>query len=651
MSFRVKISIIVGLFVILSLVIGAAGSVSIKVLDTALEHTTQSADHFSTLQTIAFDIEEVAALIRDLIRTEDAVAKARIRAELNDIADKQLAPILASYTPLSDEASSWQSFMGNWVQYIDNIRKVADYSSANSSYLARKLSAGASFKYWMSYEDPMRFLAQKARESPHPLARELEYQFLGCIDAIKGLQLYEKLAVQADTLVAREAALNNARSEMARVTKSMNAMEKLLLNPAVDERRYQDFSTAFTTAGRGKIKFSDEGTADWNVTHFELPPDFVHPELREISNYYWTTVKPMRGGGTEIFNKVAQLASDNSAFMATQILEEVCMPLNRDLRKALSELTQSGRVLQAAVKDEARMATQKALTVLYAVTVAGLVLGIGLAVLFTHKLDTSLAEVTERLRDSSQEVENATIHLKDASHSMAESASESAEAITETRTLLERLAQAIDRNTQLATQADGVMEETTKEVAESEDSMAKVAEAMQEIFTSGQKIEKILKAINAIAFQTNLLALNAAVEASRAGEAGAGFAVVAEEVRNLAVRSAEAAKDSADHIFQMIRNIDIGNTLVSSTSAKLAETASHISNAASLFGEMAESSKFQAESVGELNESVVKMEDATHTNSAASEETAAASSKLHEQVDILHEEMGCLNEITHGTVD
>ncbi|MDR1079814.1 MAG: methyl-accepting chemotaxis protein [Deltaproteobacteria bacterium] len=651
MSFRVKISIIVGLFVLLSLVIGAAGSVSIKVLDTALDHTTQASDHFSMLQTVAFDIEEISALIRDMMRTEDSRTKARIRDELNSVADDQLTPILSRYSPLEDEASVWQNFLANWSLYIDSIRKVEEYSSVNSGYLARKLSEGASFKYWMSYEQPMRFLAEKARLLDSPDARELELLLLQCIDAVKGLQLYEKLGVQADTPEAREAALTSARSEMARVTRSMNAMEKIFLNPAVEAQRYQTVNEAFAAAGRGKIKFGLEGTADWGPTPFEMPDDFSRPDLYEVSHYYWKTVKPMRGGGTEIFNRVAQLAGDNSNFLASQLLDEQCVPLNRELRRALNQLTEAGRQRQESVKTEARTATQKALLVLYIVTAAGLLLGITLAAVLTHHLDKSLAVVTERLGDASLEVENATIHLKDASHSMADSASESADAIGETRALLENLSGAIDRNTRLATQADEVMEDTTKEVNESEESMGRVAEAMQEIFTSGQKIEKILKAINAIAFQTNLLALNAAVEASRAGEAGAGFAVVAEEVRNLAVRSADAAKDSADHIFQMIRNIDMGNSLVSSTSAKLATTVSHISTAASLFAEMAESSKLQADSVSELNESVVKMEDATHTNSAASEETAAASVKLHEQVDILHEEMRSLNVITRGSED
>ncbi|MDR1039431.1 MAG: methyl-accepting chemotaxis protein, partial [Deltaproteobacteria bacterium] len=636
MSFRIKISLIVGLFVVLSLVIGAAGSMSIKTLDAALDNTTHASDHFSMLQTVAFDIEEIAALIRDLMRESDPIAKSQIRDELNSVADTQLQPVLDSYVPVADEAAVWQAFLSDWGQFIDNIRKVEEYSSANSAYFARKLSEGASFKYWMAYEQPMRWMLEKARASDHPQAIELAFQFQTCIEAVKGLQLYEKLGVQADVPQDRETALKSGRAEMARVTASMNAMERILTNPAVDAQRLQAFNEAFTAAGRGKIKFSSAGTADWGTTPFDLPDDFVNPDFREISQYYWQTVKPMRGGGTEIFNRVAQLAGDNSAFMANQILEENCMPLNRELHRELAELVQAGRVRMGSIQDDARQASQRALTVLYIATVGGLLLGIGLAALFTHRLDSSLTLVTLKLGDASQEVESATIHLKEASHSMADSASESSEAIGETRALLENLSGAIDRNTGLAVQADEVMEATTREVHDSEDSMAKVAQAMQEIYSSGQKIEKILKSINAIAFQTNLLALNAAVEASRAGEAGAGFAVVAEEVRNLAVRSADAARDSADHIFQMIRNIDVGNSLVSSTSEKLSVTVTHISRAASLFAEMAESSKVQAESVSELNESVVKMEDATYTNTTASEETASASSKLHEQVDILH---------------
>jgi methyl-accepting chemotaxis protein len=651
MSFRVKISIIVGLFVALSLVIGAAGYVSIKVLNGALDHSTQASDHFSMLQTVAFDIEEIAVLIRDLIRNDEPQAKARIRDELNKVADSKLAPILESYQPLPDEAEVWQSFVTNWGVYIENIRKVEEYSSANSGYLAKKLSAGASLKYWMSYEAPMRLMFEMARKSDHPRAVELAFHFLECIEAVKGLQLYEKLGLQATTAPAREGALTEGRADMARVTRAMNAMELILLNPAVSEERYKAFGEAFAAAGRGKIRFGEDGTANWSETRLDIPSDFVNPELQEISSYYWQTVKPMRGGGTEIFNRVARLAADDTNFVAAQILDETCAPLNRLLRDALNKLTEAGQERQRAVKEEATVATRTALTVLYLVTIVGLLLGSGLAAFFTHRLDTSLAEVTRRLGEASQEVESATIRLKEASHYMAESSSESSQAIGETRELLENLSQAVEKNNGLTDEAARVMEETTQEVNASEESMAKAAEAMSAISASGQRIEKILKAISSIAFQTNLLALNAAVEASRAGEAGSGFAVVADEVRNLAVRSADAARDSADQISQMTRNISIGNELVGDTTEKLAAMVSRINEAAGLFTSLAESSRHQSESLHELNGSMVKMEEATHSNSAASEETASASSKLHEQVDTLHEEMSCLHEITHGSPD
>ncbi|MDR2611766.1 MAG: methyl-accepting chemotaxis protein, partial [Deltaproteobacteria bacterium] len=571
-----------------------------------------------------------------------------IYAELNGIVDTELAPVLQSYTPYPDEAILWQSFTNNWGLYLDGIRQVEENSSANTGFYSRRLSAGASLKYWMSYEQPMRWMLERARRLDQPQAEELAYQILVCLEAIKGLQLYEKLGIQAENPEAREAALTIGRSEMARVTQSMNAMERILLNPAVSEERYKTFSETFTAAGRGKIRFGEEGTASWTQTRFDLPSDFVNPEMEEISRYYWQTIKPMRGGGTEIFNRVAKLASDDTSFLAAKILEETCMPLNRELHQALGQLMEAGRNRQGLVKTEARSATRKALNVLYIVTAAGLLLGISLAAFFTHNLDSSLAVVTHSLAEAAQEVDGATLHLKEASMAMADSALESSEAITETREQLENISQAINRNNQLASRADGVIEETIKELTDSEQSMDKVSEAMRAIHDSGQRIEKILKAINSIAFQTNLLALNAAVEASRAGEAGAGFAVVAEEVRNLAVRCADAARDSTDHIYQMVRNIDTGSSLVGTTSEKLRNTSTHISDAATLFSELAGSSKSQDESVQELKESVVKLEAATHSNSAASEETAAAAAKLHEQVDVLHEEMASLNSITHG---
>jgi methyl-accepting chemotaxis protein len=648
MSFRFKISIIVGLFVALSLVIGAAGSVSIKVLHTALDHTTQATDQFSRLQTIAFDIEETATLIRDLMRADKPQDKARIREELNSLADSQLTPILAAYQPLPDEAAVWQSFMNSWLLYIDNVHRVEALSSANSGYFARRLSSGASYKYWMSYVEPMHWMLDKARASDHPLAAELAFQFLSCLEAIKGLQFYEKMGLQAETPEEREESMGRARAEMALVTKAMNEMERILRNPAVSAERVKTFGDAFTAAGKGKIRFGEEGTADWSPTRFDLPADFVNPELEEISYYYWTQVKPMRGGGTEIFTRVARLAAEDTNFQAAKLLDEVCIPLTRELRKVLSQLVEAGQNRLLLVKEEAQMATKKALEVLYLVTAVGLVLGIVLAAVFTHRLDSSLAEVSRRLGQASGEVELATLQLKEASHSMAGSAAESSEAIVENRGLLEDLSEAIERNTGLAARADEAMEETTREVSESEDSMTKVSEAMEVINASGRQIEKILKAINAIAFQTNLLALNASVEASRAGEAGQGFAVVAQEVRNLATATKDSAQKTSSILDVALNRTKQGQAATDNLSSSIEGIKQGFLEAEGMVKTVSEATEEQSTAAGAITGYIGGLSDLVNHNKDVVTQTKSSSGDLSRQSAELYDTARRLMSILDG---
>ena len=151
---------------------------------------------------------------------------------------------------------------------------------------------------------------------------------------------------------------------------------------------------------------------------------------------------------------------------------------------------------------------------------------------------------------------------------------------------------------------------------------------MNAIRDSSRQVAKIIKTIDEIAFQTNILALNAAVEAARAGEAGTGFAVVAEEVRNLAQRSAQAARDTAEMIEQSIAKADSGNTSVAQVAESVAGITTTIQTMKDLVDHVSEASRQQAEGIDLMSQAFAQMEKVTQTTAATAEESAAASEEL-----------------------
>ncbi|MFM9917776.1 MAG: methyl-accepting chemotaxis protein, partial [Rhizobacter sp.] len=154
---------------------------------------------------------------------------------------------------------------------------------------------------------------------------------------------------------------------------------------------------------------------------------------------------------------------------------------------------------------------------------------------------------------------------------------------------------------------------------------------MESITTSSKKIVDIISVIDGIAFQTNILALNAAVEAARAGEQGRGFAVVASEVRNLAQRSAEAAKEIKELITTSVERVDSGTQLVDQAGVKMNEIVSSIRRVTDIMGEISAASIEQSSGMAQIGEAVTQMDQATQQNAALVEESAAAAESLKTQ--------------------
>ena len=206
------------------------------------------------------------------------------------------------------------------------------------------------------------------------------------------------------------------------------------------------------------------------------------------------------------------------------------------------------------------------------------------------------------------------------SQSLSETSIEQISALEETSSLLTEMSDMIRRNSDNSGQADKLMGETNRVVEKANETMRQLTSSMDGISQASVETSKIVKTIDEIAFQTNLLALNAAVEAARAGETGAGFAVVAEEVRNLAMRSAEAAKNTANMIQDTVSKINAGFELVNWANEGFNEVAANAAKVAELVSEISEAGNTQNQMIRQINDSVERMNTIIRRNTEKAEE-------------------------------
>ena len=241
------------------------------------------------------------------------------------------------------------------------------------------------------------------------------------------------------------------------------------------------------------------------------------------------------------------------------------------------------------------------------------------------------------MREVGDQAVGAAAQINDASQSLAEGASEQAASLEETSASLEEMSSMTKLNAQHAGQAKELANQTRTAAEAGAQEMSSMSQAMDAIKASSDNIAKIIKTIDEIAFQTNILALNAAVEAARAGEAGMGFAVVAEEVRNLAQRSAKAARETADKIEDSIQKSQQGVQFSGQIARRLEEIVTKARQVDELLVGIATASREQSEGVNQINLAVTQMDKVTQSNAANAEETAAAAREMDSQAKTLNE--------------
>ncbi|KNZ68059.1 chemotaxis protein [Massilia sp. WF1] len=247
------------------------------------------------------------------------------------------------------------------------------------------------------------------------------------------------------------------------------------------------------------------------------------------------------------------------------------------------------------------------------------------------EMNTSLLDIVTRVRAGTDTIATASTEINAGNQDLSSRTEQQAGSLEETASSMEELTSTVKQNADNARQANQLAATASENAVRGGEVVARVVSTMGSINESARRIADIIGVIDGIAFQTNILALNAAVEAARAGEQGRGFAVVAGEVRNLAQRSAAAAKEIKDLIGDSVEKVETGSRLVDQAGATMEEVVGSVKRVSDIISEIAAASDEQRAGIEQVNQAITQMDQVTQQNAALVEQAAAAAEAMQDQ--------------------
>ncbi len=375
---------------------------------------------------------------------------------------------------------------------------------------------------------------------------------------------------------------------------------------------------------------------------------------KEIWDKFVVSYKRLKQEQEKYMELIDQYLKTNDSGVYQRAFDQNMGNLGDCFHESADYLNQLIDLNQKAVKqtqEEGRKTVTASSILTLSVVVIGSLIALFLGIFISISISRPMNAAAAQLREGANQVAAASEQLAASSQQLAEGSAEQASSVEETSATLEQTESMVNQNTANTSQAAQLSTHTKDSADKGNQEMNEMMASMNEIKKSSDQIAKIIKVIDDIAFQTNILALNAAVEAARAGEAGMGFAVVAEEVRNLAQRSAQAAKDTTSIIETNIELSGKGVSVAERVRNTLNEITTQAKKVSELMDEVAASSQEQAKGIEQINKAMVQMESVTQENASSAEESASASEELSAQADNLRIIIKQLLILVNGKAD